>query len=162
MRLELEIVHAMPKLRSLALSLCGDADRADDLVQEALARGLSSLSSFSEGTNLIGWLFTILRNFYYNDFQKRRREVADPEGRLAAALVAAPSQEFHIDFLNLTRALQYLPRDQRQALELVAIGGFSYEEAAVICNCPVGTVRSRVNRARGELTRISPLALCDD
>jgi RNA polymerase sigma-70 factor (ECF subfamily) len=158
-RLRAEVVRAMPQLRSLAVSLCGDPDRADDLVQEAVARALSRLSLFEEGTNLIGWLFTILRNFYYSDYHKRRRETADPDGRHAATLVDAPAQEHLLELLQVNRAMALLPAEQREALTLVAIGGCSYEEAAEICKCPVGTVRSRISRARGELARLAVDAL---
>lgn len=153
-RLRAEMVRAMPQLRALALSLCGDPDRADDLVQEAVARALGRLALFEEGTNLVGWLFTILRNFYYSDYHKRRRETADPDGRHAATLVDAPAQEHLIELLQVDRVLARLPAEQREALTLVAVGGCTYEEAALICKCPVGTVRSRISRARGELARV--------
>jgi RNA polymerase sigma-70 factor (ECF subfamily) len=153
-RLEAEIVRAMPQLRILALSLCGDPDHADDLVQEAVARGLSRIFLFEDGTNLVGWLFTILRNFHYTDYHKRRRETDDPDGRHAATLIDAPTQEHRIELLDVNRALDALPAEQRDALTLVAIGGHSYEETALLCNCPVGTVRSRISRARSELARM--------
>ncbi|ATQ69873.1 sigma-70 family RNA polymerase sigma factor [Methylosinus trichosporium] len=153
-RLRAEMVRAMPQLRALALSLCSDPDHADDLVQEAVARALSRLALFEEGTNLVGWLFTILRNFYYSDYHKRRRETADPDGRHAATLVDAPTQEHLVELLQVDRVLARLPAEQREALTLVAVGGCTYEEAALICKCPVGTVRSRISRARGELTRV--------
>ncbi|MBY6240603.1 sigma-70 family RNA polymerase sigma factor [Methylosinus sp. Sm6] len=154
-RLRAEIVRAMPQLRSLALSLCSDPDRADDLVQEAVTRALGRIALFEEGTNLVGWLFTILRNFYYSDYHKRRRETADPNGRHAATLVDAPAQEHLLELLQVNRALARLPAEQREALILVAFGGCSYEEAAHICKCPVGTVRSRISRARDGLARVA-------
>jgi RNA polymerase sigma-70 factor (ECF subfamily) len=152
-RLRAEVVRAMPQLRVLALSLCGDPDHADDLVQEAVARGLSRISLFEEGTNLVGWLFTILRNFHYTDYHKKRRETDDPDGRHAASLIDAPTQEHHVALLDVSRAMGALPVEQREALTLVAIGGHSYEETALLCKCPVGTVRSRISRARDELVR---------
>jgi RNA polymerase sigma-70 factor (ECF subfamily) len=152
-RLRADVVRAMPQLRALALSLCGDPDHADDLVQEAVARGLSRISLFEEGTNLVGWLFTILRNFHYTDYHKKRRETDDPDGRHAASLIDAPTQEHHVALLDVNRAMGALPVEQREALALVAIGGHSYEETALLCKCPVGTVRSRISRARDELAR---------
>jgi RNA polymerase sigma-70 factor (ECF subfamily) len=152
-RLRADVVDAMPQLRALALSLCGDPDHADDLVQEAVARGLSRIALFEEGTNLVGWLFTILRNFHYTDYHKRRRETDDPDGRHAATLIDAPTQEHRVELQDVNRAMGALPIEQREALALVAIGGHSYEETALLCKCPVGTVRSRISRARDELAR---------
>jgi RNA polymerase sigma-70 factor (ECF subfamily) len=126
-------------------------DRADDLVQETLMKAWSNLGSFTEGSNMSAWLFTILRNIFYSEYRKRRREVADPEGQIAAKLATAPSQSGHMDLLDFREALQKLPPDQREALILVGASGLSYEEAASICNCAVGTMKSRVNRARNRL-----------
>jgi RNA polymerase sigma-70 factor (ECF subfamily) len=146
------MVDSIPKLRAFGLSLCGNPDRADDLVQECLAKALLNLNSFAEGTNLSAWLFTILRNTYYSEFRKHRREVPDSDGVHCATLVSQPSQEDHMHFLDFNKALQRLPADQREALILVGAAGFSYEEAAEICNCAIGTVKSRVSRGRTQLT----------
>lgn len=155
--LKADLVAAIPSLRAFAVSLCGNPDRADDLVQETLAKSWSSLGSFQEGTNLNAWLFTILRNIYYSEFRKRRRETADPDGEFAAKLVAPASQNAHMEFLDFQTALQKLPPDQREALILVGASGLSYEEAAAICACAPGTMKSRVNRARNRLTELLAL-----
>jgi RNA polymerase sigma-70 factor (ECF subfamily) len=150
-QIEADLISAIPNLRAFAVSLCGNPDRADDLVQETLVKAWSNLSTFAEGTNLPAWLFTILRNIFYSEYRKRRREVADSDGAIAAKLATAPAQSGHMDFLDFRAALQKLPADQREALILVGASGFSYEEAAAVCNCAVGTMKSRVNRARNRL-----------
>jgi len=154
-----DLVAAIPALRAFAVSLCGNPDRADDLVQETLVKAWTGLDSFVEGTNLTAWLFTILRNIYYSDYRKRRRETADPDGAMAAKLVAPASQPGHMDLLDFREALQKLPADQREALILIGASGMSYDEAAAICNCAPGTMKSRVNRAR---TRIAELLALGD
>ena len=146
-----DLIAVVPNLRAFAVSLCGNPDRADDLVQETLVKAWSNLDSFVEGTNLPAWLFTILRNIYYSEYRKRRREVADSDGFHAARLASAPAQTGHMDFLDFREALQHLPSDQREALILIGASGLSYEDAAQICNCAVGTMKSRVNRARNKL-----------
>jgi RNA polymerase sigma-70 factor (ECF subfamily) len=153
-QLKSDLLAAIPNLRAFAVSLCGNPDRADDLVQETLVKAWSNLGSFVEGTNMPAWLFTILRNIYYSEYRKRRREVADSEGTIAARLATAPAQNGHMDFLDFREALQKLPADQREALVLIGASGMSYEEAAGICNCAVGTMKSRVNRARNRLIEL--------
>jgi RNA polymerase sigma-70 factor (ECF subfamily) len=149
-----ELLSVVPNLRAFAVSLCGNPDRADDLVQETLVKAWSNFDSFVEGTNLPAWLFTILRNIYYSEYRKRRREVADSDGFHASRLASAPAQTGHMDFLDFRDALQKLPYDQREALILIGASGLSYEDAAQICNCAVGTMKSRVNRARNRLAEI--------
>ena len=141
-------------MRAFAISLCGNRDRADDLVQEALVKAWNHLNSFEQGTNLKAWLFTILRNAYFSELRKTKREIADSEGQLAAKLSVPPEQQGHLDLLDLNRALSKLPPDQREALILVGAEGFSYEDAANISGCAVGTVKSRVNRARTRLNEL--------
>lgn len=156
MSLELkdELVACIPSLRAFAASLVGSGDRADDLVQEALMKAWANLGSFREGTNLKAWLFTILRNAFYSDYRKAKREVQDVDGKYSGNLAEHPGQIGHLDFEDFRRALDQLPSDQREALILVGASGFSYEEAAEICNCAIGTVKSRVNRARNKLAEI--------
>jgi len=157
-KMKADLIAVIPNLRAFAVSLCGNPDRADDLVQETLVKAWSNLGSFVEGTNLPAWLFTILSNIYYSEYRKRRREVADSDGTIAAKLATAPAQNGHMDLLDFRVALQQLPNDQREALILIGASGLSYEEAAGVCNCAVGTMKSRVNRARNrlaELLRIS-------
>ncbi|MGA3302563.1 MAG: sigma-70 family RNA polymerase sigma factor [Methylovirgula sp.] len=149
-----DLIAVIPNLRAFAVSLCGNPDRADDLVQETLVKAWSNLDSFVPGTNLPAWLFTILRNIYYSEYRKRRREVADSDGAIAARLATAPSQNSHMDLLDFHAALQQLPTDQREALILIGASGLSYEEAAGICGCAVGTMKSRVNRARNRLAEL--------
>jgi RNA polymerase sigma-70 factor (ECF subfamily) len=149
-----DLVSAIPALRAFAVSLCGNPDRADDLVQETLMKAWVGMASFTEGSNLTAWLFTILRNIYYSDYRKRRRETADPDGVMAARLVAPAAQPGHMDFLDFRVALQKLPLDQREALILIGASGLSYDEAAAICGCAPGTMKSRVNRARNRLAEL--------
>jgi RNA polymerase sigma-70 factor (ECF subfamily) len=156
--LKQNLLALIPNLRAFAISLCGDADRADDLVQDTLVRAWDHLNKFEEGTNLRAWLFTILRNTYFSHYRKRRREVEDREGTRAAELAVLPEQYGHLDLEDFRRALGTLPPDQREALVLVGAAGFSYEEAANVCGCAVGTIKSRVNRAR---TRLGQLLFID-
>ena len=145
------LVGEMTNLRAFAVSLCGDRERADDLVQETLFKAWNHLDSFREGTNLKAWLFTILRNTYFSERRKRRREVEDADGKYAARLASLPDQHSHMEMQDFRAALTCLPADQREALILVGAAGFSYEEAAEISGCAVGTIKSRVNRARKRL-----------
>jgi len=153
------ILSAVPSLRAFAISLCGNVDRADDLVQETLLRAIANINSFQPGTNMSAWLFTILRNHFRSEYRKRRREVEDSEGRYADSLKSQPEQYGRVEFREFREALNRLPADQREALVLVGASGFSYEEAAHICGCAVGTIKSRVNRAR---TRLAELMSIDD
>ncbi|QFU15912.1 sigma-70 family RNA polymerase sigma factor [Microvirga thermotolerans] len=148
------LLAAVPSLRAFAISLSGQVDRADDLVQDTLLRALSNLHRFERGTNLNAWLFTILRNLFHSEYRKRRREVEDPEGSYASRLKVQPEQGARLDFEDFRNALAKLPPDQREALLLVGASGFSYEEAANICGCAVGTIKSRVNRARFRLASL--------
>jgi RNA polymerase sigma-70 factor (ECF subfamily) len=152
------LIGEMASLRAFAVSLCGDQERADDLVQETLFKAWNNLDSFCEGTNLKAWLFTILRNTYFSERRKRRREVEDADGSYAARLTTHPEQYGHMDLQDFRRMLGRLPDDQREALVLVGAAGFSYEEAAEICGCAVGTIKSRVNRARNRLGDMLGLA----
>jgi RNA polymerase sigma-70 factor (ECF subfamily) len=153
-----EMLKSIPSLRAFAISLCGNIDGADDLVQETLVKAWGNIDSFTEGSNMAAWLFTILRNVFYSQYRKRRREVDDPEGQYAAKLATAPDQHSHMEFMDLKTALQKLPPDQREALILVGASGLSYEDAATICGCAIGTMKSRVNRARGRLAELLMLA----
>lgn len=152
--LRADILATVPRLRAFAVSLCGNVDRADDLVQETLVRALANIESFRVGTNLPAWLFTILRNHFRSEYRKRRREVEDADGRHTESLRAQPEQMGRIELNEFRRALTLLPPDQREALILVGASGFSYEEAAEICGCAVGTIKSRLSRARSHLASI--------
>src|ERR1700722_19454820 len=149
-----DLLAALPSLRAFAISLCGRTSRADDLVQETLVKAWANLASFRPGSNMIAWLYTILRNEYYSEFRKRRYEVGDEDGRHAARMAARPTQEGHMQFLDFRAALDRLAPDHREALILVGASGMSYEDAAAMCGCAVGTMKSRVNRARTRLAEL--------
>lgn len=151
-----ELLASIPKLRAFAISLSGRSARADDLVQETLTRAWANIGSFEPGTNMIAWLYTILRNEFYSEFRKSRREVADTDGQYAARLSSRPEQEGHMQFLDFREALGKLAHNHREALILVGASGLSYEEAAKVCGCAVGTMKSRVNRARARLSELLP------
>ena len=157
-----EVLATVPSLRAFAISLSGNIDRADDLVQETLLRALSHIDSFQPGTNMPAWLFTILRNLFRSEYRKRRREVEDADGRYAETLKSHPEQTGRVELEEFRSALAKLPPDQREALILVGASGFSYEDAAGICGCAVGTIKSRVNRARTRLADILAIDSVDD
>jgi len=157
-----DILAAVPSLRAFAISLSGNGDRADDLVQETLLRALANIDSFQPGSNLPAWLFTILRNLFRSEYRKRRREVEDAEGRYAETLKSHPEQTGRVEFEEFRAALAKLPADQREALILVGASGFSYDDAAAICGCAVGTIKSRVNRARTRLADLLAIDSVDD
>jgi RNA polymerase sigma-70 factor (ECF subfamily) len=115
---------------------------------------LAHIDRFERGTNLNAWLFTILRNLFHSEYRKRRREVEDPDGSYAGRLRVQPEQGARLDFEDFRSALAKLPHDQREALLLVGAQGFAYDEAAAICGCAVGTIKSRVNRARSKLSAL--------
>jgi RNA polymerase sigma-70 factor (ECF subfamily) len=148
------LLAAIPNMRAFAMSLCGAPDKADDLVQETLVRAWDKQASFQPGTNLRAWLFTILRNEFYSQMRKRGREVSDADGALTDAMATHPEQAGKLDMRDFQAALVKLPEDQREAIILVGASGLSYEEAAEICNCAVGTVKSRVSRARTRLGKL--------
>jgi RNA polymerase sigma-70 factor (ECF subfamily) len=156
------VLGAVPSLRAFAISLCGNVDRADDLVQETLLRAIANIESFQSGTNMSAWLFTILRNHFRSEYRKRRREVEDTDGHYADSLKSQPEQYGQVEFREFRQALAQLPSDQREALILVGASGFSYEEAAHICGCAVGTIKSRVNRARTRLAELMSIGGSDD
>lgn len=148
------LMAAIPSLRAFARSLCGSLDRADDLVQETLVKAWSNSNSFQPGTNLNAWLFTILRNVFYSEMRKRRREVEDSDGNYAQRLAIPGEQSSRVEFNDFQAALAKLPSDHREVLILIGASGFSYEEAAEICGVAVGTIKSRLNRARAKLAQL--------
>ncbi len=149
-----ELLALIPFLRAFARSLCGSQDGADDLAQETLVKAWQSRSTFAPGTNLKAWLFTILRNQFYSDRRRAWRQT--PWDQDAAERLPGTSQDqtWSADLSDTARALRQLPDEQREALILVGAGGFSYADAATICHCAVGTVKSRVARARKALIEI--------
>ncbi|HEX7884387.1 MAG TPA: sigma-70 family RNA polymerase sigma factor [Phenylobacterium sp.] len=149
-----EVVGLIPALRAFAWSLSHNGSDADDLVQDTLIKAWSNRDKFEAGTNLRAWLFTILRNTYYTNVLRRRREVRDEQGEYASMLRSPPTQDWSLAMSALQAALQQLPVEHREALILVGAAGLSYEEAAEICGCALGTIKSRVNRARARLLKI--------
>lgn len=149
-----ELADLIPHLRAFARSLCGNATAADDLAQEAMLKAWKARESYQAGTNLKAWAFTILRNLFYSEKRRSwRRQQLDPEVA-EATLVASDNTSSALDLLALRNALNFLPEDQREALVLVGAGGLSYEETAEICGCAVGTIKSRVSRARKALAEL--------
>jgi RNA polymerase sigma-70 factor, ECF subfamily len=156
------MLAAIPGLRAFAISLCRNVDRADDLVQETLTRALANINSFEPGTNMSAWLVTILRNQFHTEYRKRRREVEDVTGSYTDHLYSPPEQEGHADMAEFHAALAKLPISQREALILVGALNFSYEETADLCGCAIGTVKSRVHRARLCLAELLSIESADD
>ncbi len=148
-----QVLALMPLLRAFGRSLTNNRNDADDLVQDTLLKALTNFDKFTEGTNLRAWLFTIMRNTFYSGMRKGRNEVADSDGSLVASLSVQAPQEGVVAIKELAVALQQLASDQREALILVGAMGLSYEEAADICGCAIGTIKSRVNRARSKLVK---------
>jgi len=151
-----QMLSVVPRLRAFALSLSAKSDYADDLVQETLMKAWNHQNDFQPGTNMKAWLFTILRNEYFSQLRKkkRKREVEDVDGELVNQLSSPANQEAHLDVADLRVAMQQLPDDQREAIILVGASGFSYQEVAEITQVAVGTVKSRVNRARVRLASL--------
>jgi RNA polymerase sigma-70 factor, ECF subfamily len=150
------MLDAIPHLRAFAISLSGNITYADDLVQTALMRGLENLDKFQPGTSMQAWLFTILRNHFYTEM-RRRREVQDPDGVMVGNLATIPEQGARLDFNDMQSALARLSVEQREALLLVGAEGLSYEEAASICGTTLGTIKSRISRARTRLAELLDL-----
>lgn len=149
-----ELGAVIPHLRAFGRSLSGSRDLADDLVQETLMKAWAARARFQAGTNMRAWTFIILRNHFLS--QKRRsRFTGEWDDLTADRLLAAPAgQDKQIELADMQRGLLQLPENQREALILVGAGGFAYEEAAEICGVAVGTIKSRVARARAALVEI--------
>ncbi len=149
-----DVIALIPALRAFAWSLSHNASDADDLVQDTLIKAWMNQDKYQMGSNLRAWLFTILRNTYYTSLSRRRREVRDEDGVFAATLISPADQDWHMAVTTLEAALRQLPAEHREALVLVGGAGLTYEEAAEICGCALGTMKSRVNRARARLLRL--------
>jgi RNA polymerase sigma-70 factor (ECF subfamily) len=156
-----DVLALIPALRAFGWSLSRNASDADDLVQETLIKAWTHRDRFEPGTNLRAWLFTILRNTHYTTVSRRRREVRDVDGKFAGALRSDSTQQWTVEVRALWDAVMTLPDDYREALMLVAAAGVSYEEAAEICGCALGTVKSRVHRARSRLAEMFDEDLTD-
>ncbi len=146
-----ELITLIPQMRAFARTLTGDAVAADDLAQDTLLKAWSARSSFRMGTNMKAWTFMILRNLFYSEKRRSWRQTSlDPE-TAERSLIAPDDPSATLELDELRQALAALPAEQREALILVGASGFSYEEAAQVCGCAVGTVKSRVSRARRAL-----------
>lgn len=147
-----ELADVIPHLRAFARGLCGRPDMADDLVQETMLKAWAAQERFEPGTSMRAWTFVILRNVYLTEMRRNRFRGDYDETVAERILVESASQEGPIHLDDMRRALMALTEERREALLLVGAGGFSYEEAAEICQCPVGTIKSRVGRARAAIT----------
>jgi RNA polymerase sigma-70 factor (ECF subfamily) len=157
-----EILATVPRLRAFAVSLTTSPDRADDLVQETMVRALTHIAQFQPGTNLRAWLFTILRNQFNSEYRQRRWTIEDADGIYVDSLKSLPQQGSWLEFQELRIALTKLPPEQREAIVLVGASGMTYEEAASICGCAIGTIKSRVNRGRTRLAALLSIETVDD
>ncbi|MBY6200189.1 RNA polymerase sigma factor [Maritalea mobilis] len=152
-----EIVEHLGALRAFARSLARNPATADDLVQDTIVKAWSNIDKFKPGTNMRAWLFTILRNTYYSLHRKRSREVADVDGEIAGQMSEKPAHDGRLALGEFAEAFATLTDEQREVLLLVGASGFSYEEAAEMCGCAVGTIKSRANRARKRLAEVMQL-----
>jgi RNA polymerase sigma-70 factor (ECF subfamily) len=149
-----ELVAALPALRGYAINLTRNRSLADDMIQDTLVKAWSNIEKFKPGTNMRAWLFTILRNTYYTNRRKANREVADVDEVFASQLSVKPDHDGRMQFADFKSAFGTLLDEQREVLVLVGALGFSYDEAAETCGIAVGTVKSRVNRARKRLLEL--------
>jgi RNA polymerase sigma-70 factor, ECF subfamily len=148
------MVAEIPSLRAFAISLCRSAHQADDLVQDTLLKAWGNAASFEPGSNMRAWLFTILRNTFYSLHRKEGREVNDTDGEYSGRVAVPGEQEGAVDLADFRKALALLPDEQKEALILVGASGLSYEQTAEICGVAIGTIKSRVNRARARLAEL--------
>ena len=148
-----EVVELIPALRAFARTFCPKSEEADDLVHETLTKALANLDKFEPGTRLKSWLFTIMRNTFCTRFKKSSRETVGLSQGASASLVTEATQEWTVQADEVRRALERLPEHHREMLVLIVMLGERYEDAAAICGCAVGTVKSRLSRARQQLRR---------
>src|SRR5260370_7200346 len=137
------MLEAVPSLRAFAISLCGNVDRADDVVQETLLRAWGNMGSFQPGTNMSAWLFTILRNLFRSEYRKRRREVEDVDGSYAESLTSLPEQNSRLEIVAFRDALTLLPSEQPESLILLGPPAFSYQQPSQTSRLPVAPIHSR-------------------
>ncbi|WP_366663981.1 sigma-70 family RNA polymerase sigma factor [Mesorhizobium sp.] len=148
---EVAVVDLIPALRAFARTFCRLPDDADDLVQETLTKGLANLDKFEPGTRLKSWLFTIMRNTHYTRVKAAAREAPGLLDCASSRPISEASQDWSVRTKEVYRVIQKLPIHQREVLTLIGVLGVSYEETAEICDCAVGTVKSRLNRARASV-----------
>jgi RNA polymerase sigma-70 factor (ECF subfamily) len=149
-----ELLTVLPHLRAFARGLCGRPDFADDLVQETAVKAWSARDRYQAGTNMRAWTFAILRNHYLSELRRTRRQTDLDDGAAERMLVMEADQEGPLHLDDMEHALHRLAPERREAVLLIGASGFSYEEAAEIAGCPVGTMKSRVARARADLAQI--------
>jgi RNA polymerase sigma factor (sigma-70 family) len=147
------IVDLIPALRAFARTFCRDPSDADDLVQETLTKGIANIDKFEPGTRMKSWLFTIMRNTFYTAVKTYNREAPGLLDCASARLTSEATQEWSVRGKEVHAAISRLPECHREVLVLVGVLGMSYDEAAEICGCAVGTVKSRLNRARLSVLR---------
>lgn len=148
------LVEVIPHLRAFGRGLCGRPDMADDLVQETMIKAWAARDRFQPGTNMRAWTFVIMRNVFLTEMRRNRFRGEYDEAAAEKIMAGDADQEAPLHLSDLNRALQQLPPERREALLLVGAGGFSYEEAAEIAGCAVGTIKSRVGRARAALAAL--------
>ena len=149
-----QLLALLPSLRAFSRGLCGRRDMADDLAQDTMMRAWAARASYAQGSNFRAWMFMIMRNQFYTTLRKNARMTSlDPEVA-ERVLVAAPAQQNGIDVADVAKALQKLPAEQREVLLLIGANGVSYEEAAAIIGCAIGTVKSRLARGRSALAAL--------
>lgn len=153
-----DLTNHIGSLRAFALSLTRNAATADDLVQDTLVKAWTNIDKFETGTNMRAWLFTILRNTFYSLRRKRKREVEDTDGTMGASLATKPDHDGRLALRDFMTAFDQLPDTQREALVLIGAQGLAYEEAAEVCGVAVGTIKSRVGRARTRLAELMHLS----
>lgn len=149
-----QLLEHVPQLRAFARGLSGNRDRADDLVQDTVARALGAAHRYQPGTNMRAWLFTILRNCHFSERRKARYDGGSIDDLPERLQTTRGDQLLSLELKEVRTLLQEIPVQYREALILVSAAGMSYEEAAAVCKCAVGTIKSRINRARTELTRL--------
>lgn len=149
-----QLVEHLGAMRAFAISLTRNPSLADDMVQDALVKAWTKIDTFEHGTNMRAWLFTIVRNTYYSHHRKARREVSDADGIYSENLAQKPDHDGRLQMRDFNTAFDQLNPEQREALVLIGAEGFSYEEAAETCGVAIGTMKSRVNRARLRLAEL--------
>ena len=150
----MSVTALIPQLRGYAIALTRSSSEADDLVQEALSRAWRYRAGYTPDTNLKAWLYKILRNCFHTETASRRGTLQDVDGKLAAQLSCGPEQDWFMQYRDLLAAMTRISPSCREALLLVVASGLTYQEAAVVAGCAVGTVKSRVNRARAQLAHL--------
>jgi RNA polymerase sigma-70 factor, ECF subfamily len=149
-----QLVALLPSLRAFSRGLCGNRDMADDLAQDTMMRAWAARESYTQGSNFRAWMFMIMRNQFYTTIRKNSRMTSlDPEVA-ERVLVVAAAQQNGINVNDVAKALQKLPPEQREVLLLIGASGVSYEEAAEIIGCAMGTVKSRLARGRTALAAL--------